>query len=299
MDCTKCISKECRNSSPCLDRSSEYIHNYFLDENSQYTKAASSLIDNGRAGTLTRIEEIVEYSKIRGYKNLGVAYCYGMEKEALLLREYLLVHGFKLNMVSCTVDGIKEAQLDNNKTKQTVSCNPLGQANILNSSGVEMTILIGLCLGHDILLQNNLKMDFTTFVVKDRVLYHNPLLALSGIKSTEDRFLENLPGNFNLIKVEDFITKLADRKKSPEDIYLIDLRNAEAFNKEAIPGSINCSLSDLPSQYKQLIPDRKKEIIVYCNGGIQSVYAVMYLSLKGYNKVFSLAGGFSKFLQSK
>ncbi|WP_083878378.1 DUF1847 domain-containing protein [Acetivibrio cellulolyticus] len=39
-----------------------------------------------------------------------------------------------------------------------MSCNPLGQANILNSSGVQFTILIGLCLGHDIILQENLNI---------------------------------------------------------------------------------------------------------------------------------------------
>jgi len=201
-------------------------------------------------------------------------------------------------MVSCTVDGIRETQLDNSKTKPTVSCNPLGQAHMLNSSRVELTILMGLCLGHDILLQKNLTMDFTTLVVKDRILNHNPLLGLPGIQSPEDKFLENLPGNFNLIKIGDFISKL-EVQKSPKDLYLLDIRNADAFNKDSIPGSINCSLSALTTRYKQIIPDKKKEIIVYCNGGIQSVYAVMYLSLKGYNKVFSLAGGFSKFLLSR
>ena len=35
-------------------------------------------------------------------------------------------------------------------------------------------------MGHDILIQKHLKMDFTTFAVKDRVLGHNPILALAG-----------------------------------------------------------------------------------------------------------------------
>lgn len=181
MDCTKCTLKGCRKSEPCLDRSGEYLGNYSLPDIQHCTKAASKLIDNGRAGTLTRLEEIVEYSKLRGYTSIGVAYCYGMEKEAILLRKYLEQEGFKPVMVSCTVDGIKESQIDTSKTKNTVSCNPLGQANILNSSGVQFTILMGLCLGHDILLQKNLKMDFSTFIVKDRVTRHNPLLGIPGI----------------------------------------------------------------------------------------------------------------------
>lgn len=170
-----------------------------MQDTQVYTKAASELNDNGRAGTLTRLEEIVEYSKLRGYSSIGVAYCYGMEKEAILYRI---------------------------------------------------------------------------------------------------TFIENIPGNFNLIKVEEFKTKLKNQK-SPEDFYLLDLRNLEAFSKDGIPDSINCLLNNLPNQYRKLLPDRRKEVIIYCNGGIQSIYGVMFLALKGYTNVKSLAGGYSKFLQLK
>jgi len=297
MDCTKCTIKGCRKSEPCFDRSDEYFKSYSSEENQLYTKTASKLIDNGRAGTLTRLEEIVEYSKLRGYTKIGVAYCYGMEKEAKLLREYLNHEGFKPAMVSCTVDGIKESQIDADKTNNTVSCNPIGQANILNSSGIQFTILMGLCLGHDILLQKNLKMDFTTFIVKDRVKGHNPLLGIPGFKPLEEIFIENMPDKFHLITAEELKTMLKTQS-SPEDFYLLDLRNPEAFNNNRIPGTVNCVLNNLPGKYTRLFPDKRKEVIIYCNGGIQSVYAVMYLSMKGYSNVKSLAGGFSRFNQS-
>ncbi len=298
MDCTKCTLKGCRKSVPCLDRSNEYIENYLSEANQIYTKAASKLIDNGRAGTLTRLEELVEYFKFRGYTNIGVAYCYGIEKEALLLRKYLENEGYKPNIVSCTVDGIKESQIDTKKNNSTVSCNPLGQANILNSSGTQFTILFGLCLGHDIIIQKKLNMDFSTFIVKDRVTKNNPILGIPGIKATEDTFVESIPNDFNLIKIEDFKSKIK-HQKSPEDFYLLDLRNIEAFKKDGIPGSIHCLLSELSKQYSKLLPDKRKEVIIYCNGGIQSIYGVMFLSIKGYLNIKSLTGGFSKFLQAK
>ena len=178
MDCTKCSSKGCRVATPCQDNSAAYIDQYKTPENQAYTRSASTLIDNGRAGTLSRLQEIIEYMKLRGYQNIGCAYCYGMEKDALHLREILVTEGFKPHMVSCTVDQVREKELDPSKTKNTVSCNPLGQAQQLNRLGVEFTLLMGLCLGHDILLQKNLAMDFTTFVVKDRVHRHNPILGL-------------------------------------------------------------------------------------------------------------------------
>ena len=109
--------------------------------------------------------------------------------------------------------------------------------------------------------------------------------------------MESIPNDFNLIKIEEFKAKLKN-KQSLNDLYLLDLRNEESFNKNGILGSIHCNLKDLPNQYKKILPDKRKEIILYCNGGIQSIYGVMFLFLKGYKNVKSLAGGFSKYLQS-
>ncbi|MDD2458566.1 MAG: DUF1847 domain-containing protein [Eubacteriales bacterium] len=178
MDCTKCVSKGCRTSVPCQDNKSEYLDLYQDDAIRPVTTAASSLVDNGRAGNLSRLQEIIEYMHGMGYRKVGVAYCYGMEKDASLLRQQLSAAGFVAHMVSCTVDRVLETEVDLTKSKPVVSCNPLGQAAQLNRLGVEFTLLMGLCLGHDILLQKNLAMDFTTFVVKDRVFQHNPIQAL-------------------------------------------------------------------------------------------------------------------------
>ncbi|NCC75458.1 MAG: DUF1847 domain-containing protein [Clostridia bacterium] len=178
MDCTKCVSKGCRTSSPCQDNKSDYLAEYQSDDIRSVTAAASSLVDNNRAGHLSRLQEIIEYMRGMGYRKIGVAYCYGMEKDAALLRAQLAAAGFVAHMVSCTVDRVLETEVDLSKSKPVVSCNPLGQAAQLNRLGVEFTLLMGLCLGHDILLQKNLAMDFTTFVVKDRVFRHNPLQAL-------------------------------------------------------------------------------------------------------------------------
>jgi uncharacterized metal-binding protein len=186
MDCTKCTFKGCRRGEACTAESGAYLHEYRDGESRECVKAGSALVDNGRAGTLSRLEEIVEYFLLRGYRKLGVAYCYGLEKEAALLRKYLEKRGIVSVFVSCTVDGLTEAQIDPDKKVCAVSCNPLGQAHALNKAGVDLTLLMGLCLGHDILLQKHLRMDFTTFVVKDRVYGHDPLLALREPADSED-----------------------------------------------------------------------------------------------------------------
>lgn len=57
-------------------------------------------------------------------------------------------------------------------------CNPIGQAKLLNQSGTQLNILLGLCVGHDSLFLKYSEAPVTVFAVKDRVLGHNPLAAI-------------------------------------------------------------------------------------------------------------------------
>ncbi len=301
MDCTLCTAKGCRTNIPCTDYSHEYIDFYQKEEILTTIRSASELVDDGRAGNLSRLEEIVAYAGLKNYRTLGVAYCYGMEKEAVLLKKYLKNEGVEPVMVSCTVDGLKESQIDSAKCVDSISCNPLGQANILNSSSVDFTILMGLCLGHDILIQKALTMDFTTWLVKDRVTMHRPMEGLPGYKSVEDSFMENMDNSFNLISWDKLHQKVknnrAESNKEKQPIAFIDLRSEFAHKKDGILGSIHCLMKDMPRAYRKLLPDKDQEIIIYCNGGMQSLYGVMYLSIKGYQNVKSLAGGYSSYLE--
>ena len=59
-----------------------------------------------------------------------------------------------------------------------LSCNPLGQAAQINAAAPDLTVTMGLCLGHDILFHRHLEGDVTTLVVKDRVHGHAPRKGL-------------------------------------------------------------------------------------------------------------------------
>jgi uncharacterized metal-binding protein len=182
MDCTNCQPKSCRESESCgiekFDRT-EVIKDYQEPENQIILHAAASLVDNGRAGTLSRLQETISFIKSMDYKKVGLAYCYGMEKEVKVMKEIFKAESLKLRTVSCTVGGINQDEINTSSSTEKVSCNPLGQARELNDEGVDFVIVMGICLGHDILLQRNLKSDFTTFVVKDRVFANAPLKAIS------------------------------------------------------------------------------------------------------------------------
>lgn len=62
--------------------------------------------------------------------------------------------------------------------KLEAMCNPIGQAVILNKKKTDLNIILGLCIGHDILFTKYSQAPVTTLAVKDRVLAHNPLGAI-------------------------------------------------------------------------------------------------------------------------
>ena len=132
----------------------------------------------------TRLEEIINFAKKMGYRKLGVAFCIGLRNEAGILIPILENKGFEVISVCCKTGGVPKEEIgleDAEKIrpgKYETMCNPLAQAEILNKEGTEFNILLGLCVGHDALFLKYAKALTTVFVVKDRVLGHNPVAAL-------------------------------------------------------------------------------------------------------------------------
>lgn len=180
MDCTNCTyDQQCRRADACratsFDR--ETVVQQYV-QNKEIVQAAASLVDHGRAGTLSRLQEVISFSKQMKYQRIGLAYCYGMEPEVKQIASLLRANDLKVRSVSCTVGGIAQNVVNPESTYCSVSCNPIGQARQLNQEGVDLVLVIGLCLGHDILFQREIKVDCTTLVVKDRVHNHAPLNVL-------------------------------------------------------------------------------------------------------------------------
>lgn len=183
MDCTKCNTKACRTTNSCHSQkfdAEDLKSRYHLQDNQKIIQAAARLVDNGRAGTLSRLQEIIEFAKSMNFQRIGIAYCYGMEGDALLITQILRESEFIIFPVSCTTGGFKQSEVNEQSNIKNVSCNPLAQAEQLNNESVDLTITVGLCLGHDILFQKNIKSYTTTLIVKDRVYNHNPIEALGN-----------------------------------------------------------------------------------------------------------------------
>lgn len=65
-----------------------------------------------------------------------------------------------------------------NPKKFEAACNPLLQAELLNQAETGINIIIGLCVGHDMLFTMNSNAPVTTLIVKDRFTGHNPVVSL-------------------------------------------------------------------------------------------------------------------------
>lgn len=134
----------------------------------------------------TRVEDTIAFAKLMGYAKIGIATCIGMLDESERLSVILRAQGFEPLSVCCKAGSIDKLELglaESDKVRPGTfepACNPLAQAEILNRQGTDMNIIVGLCIGHDMLFSKYSKAPVTTLVVKDRVTGHNPIAALYG-----------------------------------------------------------------------------------------------------------------------
>lgn len=153
----------------------DIVDMYTQDDNAKIVEAAAVLVDNGRAGTLSRFQEIIAFAREMNYKKIGFAYCYGMEVKAAQISNIFISEGFLVSAVSCTVGGIAQDEINSSSCIHNVSCNPIGQSTQINAENVDFVVTMGLCLGHDILFQKYIHAPATVLAVKDRVHNHAPL----------------------------------------------------------------------------------------------------------------------------
>ncbi|MFW6081381.1 MAG: DUF1847 domain-containing protein [Desulfosalsimonas sp.] len=142
--------------------------------------------DSGKLRTLIpRIEEVMQFSAKCGYTTLGLAFCIGLKNEAEKISKIFESNGFDVASVCCKVGrtpkesiGVEGSEKIRGPEAMEAMCNPIVQAQLLNSQEVDLAIMLGLCVGHDTLFLKYCNLPCTVLAVKDRVLGHNPLAAV-------------------------------------------------------------------------------------------------------------------------
>ena len=75
---------------------------------------------------------------------------------------------------------------------------------------------------------------------------------------------------------------------------LLDVREPDEFEQGNIPGSEFIPRGNLEIQVEGRIPSKETPIVVYCAGGIRSIFAAKTLAELGYRQVLSMTGGFNR-----
>ncbi len=77
---------------------------------------------------------------------------------------------------------------------------------------------------------------------------------------------------------------------SVEEYVILDVREQDEFNEGHIPGAMLLPYTNIPDQAEELLPDKKKTILVYCRSGRRSKLAADSLVALGYTNVVEFGG---------
>lgn len=146
-----------------------------------------------------RVKELIEFAKLIGAKLIGIAFCAGLRDEARRLTALLEHQGLSVASVMCKCGGIEKERLGIDKRHKIgdpeefeAACNPVLQAELLNEAKTDINVIVGLCIGHDMIFAMQSRAPVTTLIVKDRLLGHNPIMALysgyhKGVIESQER----------------------------------------------------------------------------------------------------------------
>jgi molybdopterin/thiamine biosynthesis adenylyltransferase/rhodanese-related sulfurtransferase len=79
---------------------------------------------------------------------------------------------------------------------------------------------------------------------------------------------------------------------APGAATIVDVREDSEWEQGHLPGARHVSKSYIEQQIEGIAPDRDAQIVLYCAGGIRSLFAGQTLADMGYTNVASMAGGF-------
>lgn len=76
------------------------------------------------------------------------------------------------------------------------------------------------------------------------------------------------------------------------DPVLLDVRGLDEWERGHLKGSVHIPRGELEPRAESAMPDKSREVIVICAGGVRSLLAGETLKAMGYEKVISMDGGY-------
>lgn len=75
-------------------------------------------------------------------------------------------------------------------------------------------------------------------------------------------------------------------------LQVLDVREDEEVRNGIVPGALHLSRAHFESRVEDLLPDKDRPVVVYCQSGVRSVFAARTMKDLGYEDVSSMSGGF-------
>jgi rhodanese-related sulfurtransferase len=108
--------------------------------------------------------------------------------------------------------------------------------------------------------------------------------------------LLSLFGLFLLVRLFGYLGRLGIKQITARELdqmkgmTMLDTRTDKEYKQGHIPGAIHIELSDVGNKAKKLRKD--KELVVYCQNGNRSIWAIKRLMGMGFTSLYNLKGGY-------
>jgi phage shock protein E len=114
---------------------------------------------------------------------------------------------------------------------------------------------------------------------------------------TASTILLSIIALYLIIRLFGILSRLGIKQLSPKEldqkkgIVVLDVRTNKEYEQGHIPGSVHVQLSEIGDKVKKLKKD--KELLVYCQNGSRSIWAIKRLMGMGYKNLYNLKGGYN------
>ena len=87
------------------------------------------------------------------------------------------------------------------------------------------------------------------------------------------------------------VEEVRAKQERHEDFVLVDVREDREWDQGHAAGAIHLGKGIIERDIEGAVPDRTKEIVLYCGGGFRSALAADSMQQMGYTQLRSMAGG--------
>ena len=175
------LPEGCTSKLGVLDAREQALSYYAEPEIHTIVRTAAEVVGLAIADHWPRVREIVTFANKVGAKRIGIASCSSFAKEAGVLTDILEQAGFEVIDAMCRIGSLRNVEVGafdaENKRANSASCNPFMQAHVLNQAKTDFNIILGLCLGHDMIFARNSEAWVTTLAVKNQSRTHAEIIG--------------------------------------------------------------------------------------------------------------------------